>query len=78
MDMTGNTWDWTSSLLADYPYDDSPAHEDVNATGARVLRGGSWNDIRDDARASFRYDVDPDDRFNDVGFRVVCFRPLIL
>ena len=78
MDMTGNTWDWTSSLLADYPYDDSPAHEDVNATGARVLRGGSWFDFRDSARASYRYSFDPVDRSFDVGFRVVCVRPLIL
>ena len=78
MDMTGNTWDWTSSLLADYPYDDSPAHEDVNATGARVLRGGSWGSIRDCARASYRDYFDPDFRDNNVGFRVVCVRPLIL
>ena len=78
MDMTGNTWDWTSSLLADYPYDDSPAHEDVKATGARVLRGGSWVSSQVDARGSYRNYRDPGDRDYDLGFRVVCVRPLIL
>jgi hypothetical protein len=37
-----------------------------------VLRGGSWNNNQDNARATYRNDNDPDDRNNNIGFRVVC------
>jgi len=36
------------------------------------LRGGSWYDLRDGARCSFRYGDDPDNFDDDLGFRVVC------
>jgi hypothetical protein len=38
----------------------------------RVLRGGAWNNNQDNARASNRNDNDPDNRNNNIGFRVVC------
>ena len=77
VDMTGNTWDWTSSLFVDYPYANTAAHEDVNSTATRVLRGGSWSYSHDGARASYR-DFDGIDRSFNIGFRLVCVRPLIL
>ncbi len=46
LDMSGNVWEWVSSLYQDYPYDakdgrerDTGSSTDVN----RVLRGGVWN-----------------------------------
>ena len=53
--------------------------EDMSASHQvlRVARGGSWLDLRDFARASFRsYFVIV--RFNLIGFRLMCVRPLIL
>jgi len=70
--MTGNTWDWTSSLFTDYPYDATDGREEVNAISApRVVRGGSWLSDHLDARASYRHDYAPDLRSNRVGLRLV-------
>ncbi|WP_408630486.1 SUMF1/EgtB/PvdO family nonheme iron enzyme [Methylovulum psychrotolerans] len=35
-----------------------------------MLRGGSWNNNQDNARASYRNNNTPDNRNNTVGFRV--------
>jgi len=37
-----------------------------------VLRGGSWINNPDNARAAIRNRNDPDNRNNNIGFRVVC------
>ena len=72
VDMTGNTWDWTSSLFTDYPYDAADGREDVNATSApRVVRGGSWYDDHLNTRASYRLDLAPVTRYDGVGLRLV-------
>ncbi|MBS1872359.1 MAG: SUMF1/EgtB/PvdO family nonheme iron enzyme [Acidobacteria bacterium] len=39
---------------------------------SRVLRGGSWNNNQDNARADYRNHNHPDNRNNNIGFRVVC------
>jgi formylglycine-generating enzyme required for sulfatase activity len=41
-------------------------------TFGRVLRGGSWNNNRDNARCAYRNHNHPDNRNNNIGFRVVC------
>ncbi len=75
-DMTGNVWEWTSSLYKSYRYDVRDGREDAAAPGRRVLRGGSWLDFGDFARAVYRLDRPPDFRLNDFGFRVVCSSPI--
>jgi hypothetical protein len=50
-------------------------------TFSRVLRGGSWINNNDNARASYRNNNAPDNRNNNIGFRVCCVShidPLIL
>jgi formylglycine-generating enzyme required for sulfatase activity len=76
VDMTGNTWDWTSSLYTPYPYDAADGREAPSPPGARrVVRGGSWLNDLDFARASFRYDFAPVNRYFDAGLRVVRSSP---
>jgi len=76
VDMTGNTWDWTSSLYTPYPYDAADGREALSPPGGRrVARGGSWRYVRVGARASFRGDGAPDDRGYHLGLRVVRSSP---
>ena len=39
--------------------------------GNRVLRGGSWNNNNDNARCAYRNRNNPNNRDNNIGFRVV-------
>jgi len=41
---------------------------------ARALRGGSWNNTTDNLRGVARNNNDPDNRNNNIGFRVVRFQ----
>jgi formylglycine-generating enzyme required for sulfatase activity len=69
LDMSGNVWQWCLN-----PYKSSggdPARIDLTTNDTRPLRGGSWYDGRDDARAVYRYDFLPSIRSFDYGFRVV-------
>ncbi|MDS4022048.1 MAG: SUMF1/EgtB/PvdO family nonheme iron enzyme [Candidatus Competibacter sp.] len=87
-DLSGNVWEWTRSLWGEdfskpefaYPYDpDDPKRENLAAGNdvLRVLRGGSWDLARDDARCAYRLRYRPGDRFGLSGFRVVlCSAPV--
>jgi hypothetical protein len=37
-----------------------------------VLRGGAWNNTTENCRAGYRNRNTPDNRNNNLGFRVVC------
>jgi len=41
-------------------------------TARRVVRGGSWNNDQANARAAYRNDNAPDNRNNNIGFRLAC------
>jgi formylglycine-generating enzyme required for sulfatase activity len=75
-DMTGNVWEWTSSLCAPYPYVAGDGREDPTSSDPRVLRGGSWPSDPPDARPAYRYDLlNPDFLIYVFGFRLVCTGP---
>ena len=77
MDMTGNVWEWTSSLYQPYPYRLADGREhSITGPGRRVLRGGSWADYQGNALASYRYYYLPEYRNYDIGFRVVRSSPI--
>jgi formylglycine-generating enzyme required for sulfatase activity len=70
LDMAGNVSEWTRSLYQYYPYDPNDGREDPEASGSRVLRGGSGNINRRSLRCACR-DILFGNLSRDVGFRVV-------
>ena len=70
LDMAGNTFEWCLD-------EDEPYSFDKQKRPTRVLRGGSWILNPDFARSACRYRVNPDTRYFNVGFRVLCSGPLM-
>jgi formylglycine-generating enzyme required for sulfatase activity len=68
-DMAGNVLEWTSSFYKSYPYVYNDGREDLNASGSRALRGGSWDGIDYVACASNRDRLDPSSVNVNIGFR---------
>jgi formylglycine-generating enzyme required for sulfatase activity len=76
-DLSGNVWEWTGSAYRPYPYLADGGREDPETGETRwVVRGGSWDHDRDDARCAHRHHFHPDYRSNFLGFRVVCAAPI--
>jgi formylglycine-generating enzyme required for sulfatase activity len=71
LDMSGNVWEWIRSVYDGYPYDSRDGREDLDASGSRVVRGGSWIHNLRDARCAYRLSSNPHLRHNLIGFRVV-------
>ena len=70
LDMSGNVFEWTSSLIQPYPYYASDDTEQTELTGVRVLRGGSWRSSGGHARAAYRNRHNPESSSSAVGFRL--------
>ncbi|MCP4423017.1 MAG: SUMF1/EgtB/PvdO family nonheme iron enzyme [Chloroflexi bacterium] len=81
-DLSGNVWEWTSTIWGQenrsdfpYPYDAKDGRENIeDGASRRVLRGGSWLNSQLVARAASRDYSFPDDRYYVDGFRVVVVR----
>ncbi|MEO6563829.1 MAG: SUMF1/EgtB/PvdO family nonheme iron enzyme [Nitrosospira sp.] len=67
LDMSGNVWEWCVDKF--YPASESE-------TTLRVLRGGSWDHDRGNARCAYRSRRYPGYRDGDVGFRVCSALPI--
>jgi formylglycine-generating enzyme required for sulfatase activity len=73
LDMAGNVWEWTNTKFRNYKYnpDDGREEPDSGDYDLRVLRGGTYGRDQVGVCCSFRYRVDPRERFVNIGFRVV-------
>lgn len=70
-DMSGNVWEWTRSPYQAYPYSDADDRDTVNEDALWVIRGGSYVDEINNARAATRGAADPGARREFIGFRLV-------
>ncbi|HLO14559.1 MAG TPA: SUMF1/EgtB/PvdO family nonheme iron enzyme, partial [Anaerolineales bacterium] len=72
-DLAGNVYEWVSSLYMPYPYNQIDEREDLNASGERVIRGGSWINSNSDneVRSARRQKADPATSTENLGFRCV-------
>jgi len=72
--LSGNVWEWTSTLFDYYPYDAEDGREDPQKLGKRIARGGAWNAFGGNAgnvRLDTRLQLDPAYGGAYVGFRCV-------
>lgn len=70
-DMHGNVAEWTRSLYKPYPYEEGDGRNRLDATGKRVIRGGSWYDRPKRCTSSYRFGYRDYQKVYNVGFRVV-------
>ncbi len=70
LDMSGNVWEWVSSLYKPYPYSPDDGRESTTSSDRRVARGGSW--LHDDPPTTMvRMALEPTYTNDWLGFRCV-------
>jgi len=71
-DMHGNVWEWCKDRYGDYPYGGVTDPTGPPSGSDRVFRGGGWSSIAEICRSAYRNYLEPGDRVEYLGFRVVC------
>lgn len=70
-DMSGNVWEWTRSPYQPYPFTKDDDKANLGEDALWVMRGGSFNDMENNARTAVRGAADPGARRPFIGFRTV-------
>jgi formylglycine-generating enzyme required for sulfatase activity len=71
LDLSGNVWEWTSTLERPYPYQPDDGREDPAAAGKRVARGGSFYYTQYQLRCTARSGFAPTTANPHFGIRVL-------
>ncbi len=74
-DLHGNVWEWCGDRYGAYPSGRIRDPQGAPTGEYRVLRGGSWNNNPDNVRSANRNRNTPDNRNDNIGFRVVLVVP---
>ncbi|MEL6194957.1 MAG: formylglycine-generating enzyme family protein, partial [Bacteroidota bacterium] len=70
-DMTGNVNEWVLDTWHD-TYEGAPTNgSEWVGTSGRVIRGGGYKNAGETCLTTYRYRGEPDQRYEDVGFRIV-------
>lgn len=70
-DMSGNVYEWCEDWYGPYLNYDGNNPKGAATGSNRVLRGGSWGNNAKSCRVANRNSRTPDNRYDNVGFRVV-------
>ncbi len=73
-DMSGNVHEWIGAYYQFYPKPgEAPAYSDLETSGIRILRGGSYDGLADYTQTFWRMGTLRDERADNIGFR--CVKP---
>lgn len=64
-------WQWVRDWYGEYGSGAERNPQGSFSSSKKVIRGGSWSNVAERARASHRFPYDPGDRDTDLGFRLV-------
>jgi hypothetical protein len=64
LDMAGNAWEWCANGV------DEVSNSSLTRSGSRVIKGGSYIGTEKRAQCRFYYSLNPECRYDSIGFRV--------
>jgi formylglycine-generating enzyme required for sulfatase activity len=70
-DTHGNVWEWCSDWHGEYSNGRTVKDPTGPPGSFRVFRGGGWGNGAGNCRSALRDGISPENRINDLGFRVL-------